>query len=625
MITNRQLFKIAIAAAAFLPLAASATAKNRTVLDVKTEITDSNIVFPESYEADTQRMMESWYMRNYTATDDRYMRQGDVETSDEVIKDRLAKLPTVIDMPFNQIVRSYIDRYTSHGRQQVAALLGLSIYYMPIFEQALEEEGLPLELKYLPVIESSLDPTATSRHGAAGLWQFMIGTGKGMGLEVSSVVDERRDPYLSSKKAAKYLKDLYSAYNDWSLAIAAYNCGPGTINKALRRVGGKPKDPGFDFWSIYYFLSPETRGYVPQFIAANYVMNYYPYHNISPVLPSKPLVTDTIQVGNRVHFQQISHVLDIPVEELRVLNPQFRADVIPGTPEHRYTLILPSQQCNAYIMSEEDILAYESEKYSRRTDAEPGDQPSATVAQEIANESQEENEPLEADATQTGPQQQTVAQHPVAKKNGGGATVTVTHKVEAVQSLSDIAQMYQVSTDDIKSWNSLRRNAVRPGQQLRITTTSDIAQANGAKKVASGNSSPRQNNWTAQNQAKRDDTPQQASNSSKKSDKKYSDSADNSSKNKKNTKKNKKAEPAAPKSHSVKSGENLTVIAKKYGCSVEELRKANNLKGDELHPGDQLQLPSKGKKGKKGSVSSGKSSKKKGTSGKSKKKKSKKR
>lgn len=166
MITNRQLFKIAIAAAAFLPLAASATAKNRTVLDVKTEITDSNIVFPESYEADTQRMMESWYMRNYTATDDRYMRQGDVETSDEVIKDRLAKLPTVIDMPFNQIVRSYIDRYTSRGRQQVAALLGLSIYYMPIFEQALEEEGLPLELKYLPVIESSLDPTATSRHGA---------------------------------------------------------------------------------------------------------------------------------------------------------------------------------------------------------------------------------------------------------------------------------------------------------------------------------------------------------------------------------------------------------------------------------------------------------------------------
>ncbi len=188
-----------------------------------------------------------------------------------------------------------------------------------------------------------------------------------------------------------------------------------------------------------------------------------------------------------------------------------------------------------------------------------------------------------------------------------------------------IAQMYQVSTDDIKSWNSLRRNAVRPGQQLRITTTSDIAQANGAKKVASGNSSPRQNNWTAQNQAKRDDTPQQASNSSKKSDKKYSDSADNSGKNKKNKNKNKKAEPAAPKSHSVKSGENLTVIAKKYGCSVEELRKANNLKGDELHPGDQLQLPSKGKKGKKGSVSSGKSSKKKGTSGKSKKKKSKKR
>ena len=180
-------------------------------------------------------------MKNYTATDDRYKRQGDVQTDDATIRERLAKLPTLIEMPYNQIVRSYIDRYTQRGRAQVAALLGLNLYYMPIFEQALEQNGLPLELKYLPVIESGLDPNAVSKHGASGLWQFMIGTAKGMGLEVSSLVDERRDPVRSSEAATKYLRQLHDIYNDWSLAIAAYNCGPGNVNKALRRCEGEKK------------------------------------------------------------------------------------------------------------------------------------------------------------------------------------------------------------------------------------------------------------------------------------------------------------------------------------------------------------------------------------------------
>ena len=258
---------------ALLLLALAAPAANadkgKNVLDIKTEITDSSIVFPESYETDTRKMLEGWYMKNYTATDDRYKRQGDVQTDDATIRERLAKLPTLIEMPYNQIVRSYIDRYTQRGRAQVAALLGLNLYYMPIFEQALEQNGLPLELKYLPVIESGLDPNAVSKHGASGLWQFMIGTAKGMGLEVSSLVDERRDPYASSAKAAQYLKDLFSTYGDWPLAIAAYNCGPGTVNKALRRAGGDSKN--LDFWAIYYYLPEETRGYLPMFIAANYV------------------------------------------------------------------------------------------------------------------------------------------------------------------------------------------------------------------------------------------------------------------------------------------------------------------------------------------------------------------
>ncbi len=254
---TRRLTQTALLLLALAAPAANAD-KGKNVLDIKTEITDSSIVFPESYETDTRKMLEGWYMKNYTATDDRYKRQGDVQTDDATIRERLAKLPTLIEMPYNQIVRSYIDRYTQRGRAQVAALLGLNLYYMPIFEQALEQNGLPLELKYLPVIESGLDPNAVSKHGASGLWQFMIGTAKGMGLEVSSLVDERRDPYASSAKAAQYLKDLFATYGDWPLAIAAYNCGPGTVNKALRRAGGDSKN--LDFWAIYYYLPEETRG-----------------------------------------------------------------------------------------------------------------------------------------------------------------------------------------------------------------------------------------------------------------------------------------------------------------------------------------------------------------------------
>lgn len=598
---------LTIIATASLMVPATIESKTRNVTDIKAEeISDPNIIYPESFETDTQRMLEGWYMKNYTATDDRYRRLPDVKTSDETIRERLGAMQTVIEMPFNSIVRSYIDRYTNQGREQVAALLGLSNYYMPIFEQALEENGLPLELKYLPVIESGLDPNAVSRHGATGLWQFMIATAKGLDMEVSSLVDERRDPYLSSQRAAKYLKDLYATYGDWSLAIAAYNCGPGAINKAMRRAGGEPSK--HDFWSIYYYLTPETRGYVPMFIAANYVMNYHDKHNISAVLPTKPLVTDTLMISDRVHFNQISHVLDIPVEELRVLNPQFRADIIPGSPEHQYTLILPSLQCQAYLMSEEDIMAYEAEKYLRRLEVEPGDKPAEALAAEIAAEDDiVDNTPLESPVT-------TAKTTPAAKPVGKNATAqtgskTVQHKVTPGQTLAEIGQMYGVTPEQIKEWNGLSRNTIRTGQMLRITTTSALASANGAKEVApaqSNNYSPRQENkWTADNSS---NTKQTNGQNAKKSN---------------SSTKTKKAEPAAPKQHTVKSGENLSVIAKKYGTTVADLKKANGItgSGDELHPGQSLQLPGKGK----GNVKSGSGSKSKSSSGSSKKSKKKKR
>lgn len=540
--------------AALLGVMPAMAQKNRNVNSLRTEITDSHIVYPKSYEADTQRMLEGWYMQNYTATDDSYRRKGDVEVSDAVLRDRLSKLPTVIDMPYNSIVRNYIERYTRRGRDQVAALLGLSLYYMPIFEQALEAEGLPLELKYLPVIESALDPNATSKHGAAGLWQFMVGTGKGLGLEVNSMVDERRDPYKSSEKAAKYLKDLYNSYGDWSLAIAAYNCGPGAVNKALRRAGGTPDTQ--DYWSIYYYLSPETRGYVPMFIAANYVMNYYDKHNIGPVLPTKPLVMDTVHVSERIHFNQISNVLDIPVEELRVLNPQFRADIIPGNNERSYTLILPSRQVQAYLMSEEEIRDYNADKYARRVVAEPGSEPDAQLAAVIAQEDAEElaNE-----------------EHDQAKD------------LPAPRNTEEVA----VTRDR------------RGSQQQHLDTGNTNAQADAASDYRAARQSARRQSGSTYD-ASSAQSRQTAAKSSKTATKK------------------KTAQPAAPKSHTVKSGDNLSNIAKRYGTTVAALKKANGItgSGDALQPGDKLKLPGKS------TVSKSKSkNKSKGTSSKSRKKK----
>lgn len=533
---------ISIVAATLLFGATNADA-SPNVLDLKNSITDPAIVYPESFEADTQKLLESWFIQNYTASDDRYATEPDAEVSDEEIKKRLAALPTLIEMPFNQIVRSYIDKYTKKSRPQVEAILGLSLYYMPIFEQALEEQGLPLELKYLPVIESGLDPNAVSKHGAAGLWQFMLATAKGLGMEVNSLIDERRDPYLSSELAASYLKGLHDTYGDWSLAIAAYNCGPGTVNKAIRRAGGEAKD--HDFWSIYPYLPEETRGYVPMFIAANYVMTYYPEHNISPVLPVKPLVMDTIHVKERLHFDQICNVLDIPIEEMRILNPQFRADIIPGSQEVAYNLILPSQQIHAYLMSEDIIRNYEVEKYAQRETVDPGQAPADTLLAvedtEIWVESPVESSP--------------------GKNDNEKKKTLVVHKVVAGETLSSIADKYEVTIDDIKKSNNLRRNAVRVGQQLRISTA--LPQA-GNENLAIAPKPASQPSSTAKASTKE---------------------------TKKSTQANK---PAAPTSHKVKSGENLSVIAKKYGTTVAAIKNANGMTSDNLKIGQVLKLPTKG-------------------------------
>ena len=473
---------------------------------------------------------------------------------DSVYTKRLLALVSPVQLPYNQIVRSYIDRYVEPGRSDVARILGMSQYYFPFIEEELIKAGLPVELRALPIIESALLPAVISRAGAAGLWQFMPSTGRSYGLEVNSLVDERCDPIRSTQAAIRYLKDLYRIYKEWSLAIAAYNCGPGAVNKALRRAGGTPDTQ--DYWSIYYYLSPETRGYVPMFIAANYVMNYYDKHNIGPVLPTKPLVMDTVHVAERIHFDQISNVLDIPVEELRVLNPQFRADIIPGNNERSYTLILPSRQVQAYLMSEEEIRDYNADKYARRVVAEPGSEPDAQLAAVIAQEDAEElaNE-----------------EHDQAKD------LPAPRKTEEVAVTRD------------------RRGS----QQQHLDTGTADAQADAASDYrAARQSARRQSKSTYEASA--------------------AQSRQTAAKSSKTTARKKKAQPAAPKSHTVKSGDNLSNIAKKYGTTVAALKKANGItgSGDALQPGDKLKLPGKS------TVSKSKSkNKSKGTSSKSRKKK----
>lgn len=519
--------------------------------------------------------------------------------SDEELKKRLSELPTLLEMPFNQVVKTYILNYTSKSRAQVAAILGLSHYYMPIFEQSLEAAGLPQELKYLPVIESGLDPNAVSSAGAAGLWQFMVTPAKALGMDVNSVVDERRDPYLSSEKAAKFLKDLYDTYGDWYLAIAAYNCGPGNVNKALRRAGGDPKQ--HDFWSIYKFLPEQTRGYVPKFIAANYVMNYYDKHNISPVLATKPLVTDTVAVNKRLHFNQVSEVLNIPVEELRVLNPQFRADIIPATAEHPYYLILPSQQVYAYIVSEEDILAHDAEKYARRESVEPG-APASDVLVETAVA--REDEPVAVVAAEEVAEEVPAAASSKNKsKSKSRGSRSTTHKVAAGETINSIADAYGVTAADIKEWNNLRRAAVRTGQQLVIYTdqpAQEVAQntvpAQPAKtqpakaqktKEQPAKAQPAKQQPAKAQPAKQQKAKEQPAAAPAKKDKKAKNDKKTKGATGKKDKKAKKQKTPKNTQYVVREGDSYERIAKRTGVSVEDLRKANpGKKGDVIHPGE---------------------------------------
>ncbi|MBR4365278.1 MAG: lytic transglycosylase domain-containing protein [Bacteroidaceae bacterium] len=296
---------------------------------------------------------------------------NDLPYDDQILVDRLAHIPTTIEMPLNNITRKFIDQYCNRMKNSVAVMLGSANFYMPFFEEALEHYGLPLELKFLPVIESALRPTAQSHAGAVGLWQFMLATGKTYGLEINTLVDERRDPVKSSYAAAHFLSDLYEKFGDWGLAIAAYNCGENAVSKALLRAGGNEGD---DYWSIYNQLPRETRGYVPAFIAATYIMNYYCEHGITPMEASLPTETDTVVVTKEVGFSQVASVCGVTVDELRALNPQYRRDIVPVD----YALRMPDHAIEAFILNEDSIYA-SSSVMRRRVIEDINEAPAATT------------------------------------------------------------------------------------------------------------------------------------------------------------------------------------------------------------------------------------------------------
>ena len=378
----------------------------------------------------------------------------------EVYIDRLKRLPTIIEMPYNDVVQKFIDRYSGKLRRSVSYMLGAGNFYMPIFEEALEAYNLPLELKYLPVIESALNPTAVSRVGATGLWQFMIGTGKRYGLEVSSLIDERRDPVKSSYAAAHYLSDLYKIFDDWSLVIAAYNCGPDKVNKAIHRAKGSA-----DYWNIYPYLPKETRGYVPAFIAANYIMNYYCDHNICPMVTELPMKTDTVEVNQDVHIEQIAKVLNIDVEHLRNLNPQYRRDIINGS--HKPMPVrLPVSLIGAFIDKEDSIFNYRADELLVKRDVVDvnDDEPSYSRSSRSSRSRSSVSSSRSSRNSKSGSRNSRGKKGKKNSKSKGEKSVTIRRG----DTLSEIAARNGTTVKKLRKLNKISGNSIRAGKKLKV-------------------------------------------------------------------------------------------------------------------------------------------------------------
>ena len=376
---------------------------------------------PESSQYDIDSLLTLWHAAHYLQYDMDCI-EGSVNptVSDSVIAVRLSSLPTIVEMPFNSVVRNSIDNYTGKSRKIISYALGMLPLYEETFVNALIKYNVPVELKYLPIVESALKPKAYSRAGAAGMWQFIYSTGRKYGLSVNSLLDDRYDVIKETDAAAHHLRDLYDMFGDWSLAISAYNCGPGNVTKAMTRSGGKKS-----FWEIYPYLPRETRGYLPAFIAVNYAMTFYKEHGICPMIPETPPVNDTIVIRKNLHNQQIIHFCGIDIDELKALNPQYLTDIIPGA--HRpCVLTLPQQYITPLLEAGDSLYTFDSEKLFTKSQL-------AYIDNDMNNR----------------------------------ITYT-THKIKSGETLGSIARKYHTTVKNLKSWNNLKSDNIRAGKTLKI-------------------------------------------------------------------------------------------------------------------------------------------------------------
>ena len=459
----------------------------------------------------------------------------------EVVASRMAVLDrnTPFNLVYNSTVQGFIDLYAVRRRDISKKVLGMSELYFPMFEEYLAKYDIPLEMKYLAIVESALNPVAISRAGAGGLWQFMVGTGKMYGLDVTSYQDERFDPYKSTDAACRYLKSLYKTFGDWQLALAAYNSGPGNVNKAIRRSGGKR-----DFWSIKPFLPKETQGYVPAFIAVNYVMGYASEYNI---YPSKPLITfyetDTVGVTKRIDFQALSKVVDMPVQDIAFLNGTYKLKEVPAN-GHKHYLILPVSKVGLFMANEElvyaqsEIKVVEPELVASTNDAPEG-QPGKVVWE----------------------------------------TTWKSHKVKKGESLGTISDKYNVSLADLRKWNKIKNSRIVPGQTLKVQART--------KKVIYEDKP----NETV----KEKPAAEVAQNSESGEEENYQQSTDVPAKKQVETKQTaqveKSAAPAKYKYYTIQKGDTLTKIANAKGVTVNEIKHLNKgLKENKLAVGQKIKI-----------------------------------
>lgn len=447
--------------------------------------------------------------------------------ANDIYAKRIQKIQTSIPLTFNAEVKEYLDLYALKRRALTQRVMGLSSLYFPLYEQILDEQGLPLEFKYLSIVESALNPTAVSRMGATGLWQFMLATGRMYNLKVNTLIDERRDPVKSTYAACQYFKDMYAIYDDWLLVIAAYNCGAGNVNRAIARSGGKKT-----FWEISPYLPRETRGYVPAFIAVTYLLNYSAEHNLTPVAPDLGYFeTDTVMIDQKTSLKAIADAIDIPLEQLCYLNPVYKRGIIPDSDEP-FVLRLPSSKINSYLANVEKIY-----------------QKNELVSAPLAIASASATTESESFSTS------------LIKKR---------HHIRSGEHLGSIATKYQCSVNDLKKWNNLHSSHLRAGNFLTIYVkgAKKAEDKNTTVKTVKGNSStgsvPNKKTVTSSTPTTTSQNSIQKSNDLKQSSVVY---------------------------YIVQPGDTLWDIAKQYeGVTVQQIKEVNNLNSNNLKVGAKLKV-----------------------------------